>query len=91
MTAERFVRDGLTSCLPPGVPLMGQVVEAKFTGKQKAVADVTIFDGEQAKVEVSKWGRYEGAWSKRWLKLDSAVNWTGSAWERVALVQSTLF
>lgn len=93
ITAQQWVHDGLTSCLPPGTPLMGQIIEAKWTGKGKAVATLDLFDGRQGKVEVSTWTKqFNGAWSIRWLELEGgAINWTGHAWERLAPRQMTFF
>lgn len=83
-SAKQFVTDGLTACLPPGTPLMGEIILAKFTGKEKAEGELILFDGGQGTVELSKYAPVEGAWSQRWLSLDGGdINWTGTAWERV--------
>ena len=91
--AEQWVHDGLVSCLPPGVPLMGQIVEAQFTAKEKAVATLTMFDGQRGVVEVSKWrAGSAGAWCIGWQDTgNSPCHWTGSAWERIAPTQQTFF
>lgn len=90
--AAQFVSDGLTACLPLGVPLSGQIIRAEFTGKQKAIAVLTMFDGQPGAVEVSKWGPFEDAWCIAWQDTGNApCHWTGSAWERAAPRQLSLF
>lgn len=88
ITAAQFVHDGLTSVLPPGVPLSGEIIQAKWTGKEKALGTLTMFDGQTGVVEVSKWTkRYEGAWCIAWQDTgNTPCHWTGSNWERVASV-----
>lgn len=86
-SAAQFVRDGLTACLPPGVPLSGQIVKAKWIGKNKALGTLTMFDGKQANVEVFKhqvagyWG-----WGHQWREMEGGpCHWNGSEWERIEL------
>lgn len=89
--ATQFVRDGLLACLPPGVPLMGQIIRVKFTSKQKAVATLSLFDGLQGTVEVSRYATHADAWKIWWLELAGGdINWNGSAWERIAPVRLQL-
>lgn len=83
-SAVQFVTDGLTAVLPPGVPLMGTVASAKFTGKEKTVGTMTMFDGLTGRVEVSKFAPHPDAWCIAWHSTgNGACNWNGTAWERI--------
>lgn len=82
MKAAEFVHQGLIASLPPGVPLSGEIVSAKFTGKEKAIATLAMFDGLTGKVEVSKWTtNYPDAWATQWLDTGNPpCYWAGSRW-----------
>lgn len=59
-TAAEFVTAAMQDCLPPGVPLSFTIDWANFmvaTGpKAWAAAQVTMFDGLPAQLEVHRWG-----------------------------------
>jgi hypothetical protein len=83
--AAQMVLDCLTACLPPGVSLsFRRIVRARFEGsgrRKRSVADVEMFDGRHATVEV--WQYAPGAWAHRWPTMDGgAAYWDGSAWRR---------
>ncbi|MFZ5815334.1 MAG: hypothetical protein ACOY93_08515 [Bacillota bacterium] len=80
--AARFVFDGFSACLPPGAPLPGRISKARFTGKERAVAVLVLFDGRFGEVEVAREGPRK-AWVKRWLDTGGGdLWWTGHEWKR---------
>lgn len=66
--AAARVERHLASCLPDGVPpCHRRIVKARFKGhgrKSVAVAEVEMFDGQPATVEVFTWG--PGCFGHRW-------------------------
>lgn len=83
--AAGIVRSALLSVLPPGVPpSFRSIAGARFDGagrSRNATADLIMFDGQPATVEVDQ--SAEGLWRHRWLSLPGgSVSWEGGRWVR---------
>lgn len=69
--AKTLVDNHLASCLPVGCPPCHRlVIKARFVGvgkKSVAIADVEMFDGQAAKIEVFRWGL--GGLGHRWTEM----------------------
>lgn len=63
-SASEMVADHLASCLPPGTPpCYRSIVHAHYMGsgkKRLAVAELEMFDGQPATLEVFQWGLGRG-------------------------------
>lgn len=90
MTAEELVAEHLAACLPLDTPpSYRRIVSARFVGtgrKRVAVAELEMFDGQPAKVEVHEYGKGGygfGGSSHRWLEMEggNACYWNGR-WQR---------
>ena len=88
MNAHLMVAQAFTDCLLKGVPLPFSVIGARYAKKTKkesiAQADVEMFDGEKAIVEVTKSTDAAWGWHIKWIKLSSDISYEGDRWVRIS-------
>lgn len=87
-TAAAFIGGALRACLPPGVPPSFQsIVTARWTGtgrKRVAEAELTMFDGQPAKVRVWRYGSYPDALAHTFYDLPGGdVSFEDGRWVRI--------
>lgn len=89
VTAFDEVKAHLLDVLPPGVPpSYKDILSAEYVGsgrKRTAVAELVMFDGERAVVEVFWWGSFDSVkcYGHRWLVWNGpAAYFEGGEWKR---------
>lgn len=91
LTAAEFVTEAMHSCLPPDVPPPFTIDWANFMvasgPKAWASAQVTMFDGQPAQLEVHRWN---GSHKHRWVTMPGGdCSFEGGRWVRVAALAQT--
>lgn len=85
LDASSLVEKHLADCLPPGTPPYHRaILTARYVGtgrKRVAIANVEMFDGLPATVEVFRWGA--NAFGHRWTAMEGgAVYFEDDRWHR---------
>lgn len=86
VSAGHSVASYMASCLPHGVPPCHRLIaNARFVGfgrRRVAVADVEMFDGQPATIEVFRWGPMN-AFGHRWTAMQGgAAFYEDGRWQR---------
>lgn len=84
MSAADTVNEALRGCLPPGAPTsFASITSVETFGKgrnQSIVANLVMFDGLKAQVELSKWSM---GWSHRYTYMEGGpCSFDGEKWCR---------
>lgn len=82
LSAKDEIRRVLMDVLPPDVPpFFARIVSASFAGEKSAVAELELFDGATAEIEVWQWRPDSSAY--RWIRLDGGdLTWEDGRWQR---------
>lgn len=83
LSAADEVRRILSDVLPADVPpFFARIVSARRDGKRQIVAELEMFDGLRAEIEVWQWNPQ--AWAHRWTRFEgSDISWEDGRWTRV--------
>ncbi len=86
MNARELVQKTLQDMVGPIPTSHRSIVGARFDGKHRVTAELEMFDGQPATVELKRWTAGDGligGWSVHFMELPGGnVMWTGSQWER---------
>lgn len=79
--AEKIVRETLLGALPPEAqPSFMSIAHARYEGRDKIVATLTMFDAMPAVVHLNRWAF---GWSHGWDWLPGGdISWEGDRWVR---------
>lgn len=81
--ATAIINETMRDCLPAGAPLsFKEIIDASFQGKNRIIANVTMFDGLPATLHLNRWAY---GWSHGWDSMpggDCYLDDDG-AWKRV--------
>lgn len=87
-SARDHVEQALRACLPDGVPPSYRSIDgARYVSAQprhEAVAEVTMFDGQPAKVRVWLYARNRDAFAHEWLEMEGGgCSFEDGQWLRI--------
>lgn len=86
--AKEIVESALKASLPKGTPMpYKNFTSAKFikAKRKTVVAEIELFDGLTAVIEVTTWANIEGAWSYGWINNPGgAFGFSNGKWRRIS-------
>lgn len=81
MGARDIAVGTMQAALPDGCPMPGEILAARFDGKNRITADVVLFDGQPGTAVFRRW---EFGWSYGWDNLPGGdISFEKGAWQRV--------